>query len=156
MSDPASTATLAVNIKHFDEHFSVSGEFTPQSLAAIVTTGIDTLINVRPDNEAKDQINSLQWQQLTQAHKLHYVHIPVTPGQYTAEDIAKFKAALLLSKTGVHSFCRTGTRAAHLWALANKEERSYKALHHVLHHHGYDLDMINSMFSQQSPFTISQ
>ncbi|MFT7261305.1 MAG: hypothetical protein ACI9MS_003179 [Glaciecola sp.] len=136
----------AVKIIKITNHFSVSGELTESALDNLVGLGVDTLINVRPDNERKNQITDQDWRALASRHKLHYVYIPVKSCHYTEQDVKKFKAALEQSSNCVHGFCRTGTRATHLWALANKENLSFTEMQSLLKDKGYDLDMIDGMF----------
>jgi len=139
----------ATTIAEITKQFSVSGELTESELSSLAKQGVDTLINVRPDNESKNQISDQIWRTLAKKYHLRYVFIPVKPGYYAAKDIEEFKAALVQSSKRVHSFCRTGTRASHLWALANKDKRSFTSLQAVLKVHGFDLTAISAMFDSK-------
>jgi uncharacterized protein (TIGR01244 family) len=136
----------AVKIAKITLQFSVSGEITESDISKLMEQVIDTIINVRPDNECENQISDQQWQALAHKYRLNYVYVPVKPCQYAEQDVAKFRAALALSAGGVHGFCRTGTRAAHLWALANKDKLSFTDMQGALKSKGYDLDNIAAMF----------
>ncbi|MFQ3249367.1 MAG: hypothetical protein ACI9O6_001175 [Glaciecola sp.] len=129
-------------------HFSVSGQITESTLEALALKGVDTLINVRPDNESENQMSDKDWRALAQKFKLNYVFIPVISCQYTQHDVERFKAGLALSLNSAHSLCRTGTRAAHLWALANQETMPFIEIEKRLKSAGYDLDKISSMFKK--------
>ena len=139
----------ATKISKLTEQFSVSGEFTESELSSLVKQGVDTLINVRPDNESEHQMSDQYWRTLAQKYHLQYFFIPVKSGYYKTQDINEFKAALLKSSKRTHSFCRTGTRASHLWALANKDNLSFTELQAVLNVHGFDLTMISIMFDNE-------
>lgn len=144
---PTDSANVqATKIAEITKQFSVSAELTESELDSLTKKGVDTLINVRPDNECENQISDQAWRTLAQKYHLHYAFIPVKPGNYTAKDIEAFKAALLQSSRRVHSFCRTGTRASHLWALANKDTLSFTDLQAALEVHGFDLAVISAMF----------
>lgn len=145
-----STTQPALHINQLSETFSVSGEMHETDLKTLTDMGVDTIINVRPDFEVEHQISSERWQQLARAHNLHYALIAVKPCQYHREKVSSFKAALAQSNAKVHCFCRTGARAAHLWALANKDTLSFKQLHEVLSKNGYDLDVIAPMFTSEN------
>lgn len=108
-----------MTITYITNTFSVSGELSEPELIQLAQNGVSTLINVRPNNEAPEQKNDAHWRKLCTKHNLDYVFIPVKPNQYTDQDIAKFKAALLNATGKVHAFCRTGTRATHLFTHAN-------------------------------------
>lgn len=51
---------------------------------------------------------------------LHWVHIPVTPGEYSQADVAAFAEALQQLPRPILAFCRSGKRATHLWAYAKR------------------------------------
>ena len=53
-----------------------------------------------------------------EASGLEYHHLPVVSGQITDADVAAFRALLARIKGPALAFCRTGTRSASLWALA--------------------------------------
>lgn len=145
MSDSLSSQQDA-DIHAITKHFSVSGEITEAQLDTLVSQGVDTLINVRPDNECENQTSNHEWQALAKKHHIGYVFVPVKPCQYSEQDVKKFKEALAQSSSSVHGFCRTGTRAAHLWALANRENVVFSDMQRILKDAGYDLDMIAEMF----------
>ena len=138
----------ATKIAQITKQFSVSGELTESELSSLAKQGVDTLINVRPDNECENQISDQMWRTLARKYNLRYFFIPVKSGYYTKTDVEEFKAALLQSSKRVHSFCRTGTRASHLWALANKDKRSFADLHAALQVHGFDMQVISAMFGK--------
>lgn len=136
-----------MTINTLTDTFSASGELSEQDLTYLFDNGVSTLINVRPDNEAPDQKNSADWRVLCQKHGFYYIHIPVSLCQYTAHDIQQFKDALNSAEKKVHSFCRTGARAAHLFALANKEACTFDQLQTLLKSKGYDLNVISDKFN---------
>lgn len=128
--------------------FSVSGEISEETLIDLVENGVTTLINVRPDNESPQQHRSKEWSTVCQQHGIRYIHIPVLPCQYSASDIQKFKDALNNSKNKTHSFCRTGTRAVHLFALATKATYTFQQMRALLKDKGYDLHPIERQFKE--------
>ena len=146
-TDSANSQTT--KIAQITKQFSVSGELTESELNSLAKQDVDTLINVRPDNECENQISDQIWRTLARKYHLRYFFIPVKSGYYTKRDVEEFKAALLQSSKRVHSFCRTGTRASHLWALANKNKRSFADLQAALQIHGFDLQVISAMFGNE-------
>ncbi|MGQ8364327.1 TIGR01244 family sulfur transferase [Glaciecola sp. 1036] len=134
-----------MTITELHDNFSISGELTESDIDKLKAAGITTLINLRPDGEQPDQTNDAQWQALCESHGIEYVHIPVKPCQYNATDIEKF-AHNLHDSSVVHAFCKTGTRAVHLWALANREHLSLEQIRQVIAPKGYNIDMIQDQF----------
>ena len=98
--------------------FSVSGPLDQNAINYLAATGATLLINVRPDNECAGQTNDTALAAMAEKAGLAYAFIPVTSGDYPDDKIAAFATALAACDGAVHGLCRTGTRAAHLWALA--------------------------------------
>lgn len=132
-----------MTITTITDTFSASGELCEQDLKQLHEDGVSTIINVRPDNEAPEQITNAQWNTLCQQYGLQYVFIPVKSGQYSEHDVKQFKDAIDNAQKKVHCFCRTGTRAVHLFALANKDTDSIKQLQTAITSKGYDLRAIS-------------
>ena len=106
---------IAVN-----EHFSVSGPIDSVTESTLRAMGINTLINLRPDGEEKGRGAEPDWRKLAECHHWDYYYLPVESGHYGREEVAAF-SQLIASKYGkVHAFCRTGTRALHMWLLAQQ------------------------------------
>ncbi len=135
-----------MKIVDITENFSVSGELSEIDLAALKEKGISMLINLRPDNESADQVNHEQWQKLCEKHGLKYEHIPVLPCQYSAEDLETFESHVADGDLRVHSFCKTGTRAVHMWALTNRDTHEFAELQATVTDKGFDLKMIAGHF----------
>lgn len=89
-------------------------------ISELAAQGYKGIVNARPDNEEPGQPKSADLEAEAKKHGLYYTHIPVVPGQATAEDGAKFAEALGRCNGKVVSFCRTGARAGGLWELASK------------------------------------
>ncbi len=128
------------------DEFSVSGELTEQDFTTLNKLGVSMLINARPDNENDGQKNDEDFKILCEAHGIEYVHVPVKPGQYSQNDIEKVANAFNAASGKVHGLCKTGARAAHLWALSQKEAKCFDELQKKAQAQGYDLTMIKNHF----------
>lgn len=135
-----------MTIKQLCENFSVSGALSEQDFTALNERGVNLVINVRPDNESSDQLSNADYQAICQNHAMEYAFLPVKPCEYIDVDVQKMQSLINSAKGKVHSFCRTGARAAHLWALTNKQKSSYSDLQQTLAGQGYDLSLIASYF----------
>lgn len=136
-------------ITNLTNEFSVSGEVTEQELIQLSESGTSTLINVRPDNEAPEQKSDQHWIALCHRYDMQYLHVPVLPCQYSESAIQQIKQAIDHAPNKVHCFCRTGTRAAHLFALANKHQYSFQRMQALLKEKGYDLSQIANQYMEQ-------
>jgi sulfide:quinone oxidoreductase len=97
------------------------------------------VINNRPDGEEPGQPGSDELAAAAEANGLVYRHIPVVPGQWQDEQIAAFADALADLPGPTLAFCRTGTRAATLWALQAARRQPVDAVLSRTAAAGYDL-----------------
>lgn len=110
-----------MTIRQLVEGVTVSGPLSDEELTTLKNNNVKTLINVRPDAEEVGQKTHPEWQQQAQELGLAYHFLPVTSGQYSLDQVQQFVAILQQAEQPTHMFCRTGTRAIHLWLLAQVE-----------------------------------
>ena len=73
----------------------------------------------RPDGEEPNQPSLDAMREAAQAAGLAFHHIPVAGGQFPPAAVAAFGAIRRGTQGKILAYCRTGTRAATLDALAN-------------------------------------
>ena len=105
-------------LKRLTPFISVAGQLDPADMALLAGSGFRCVINNRPDNEGEGQPSSDAIRVAAEESGLEYHHLPVVSGQISDSDVAAFRALLEQIKGPVLAFCRTGTRSASLWALA--------------------------------------
>jgi uncharacterized protein (TIGR01244 family) len=109
-----------MQITRLDPDFAVGGQIAVHDVAEIAAGGFATLVNNRPDGEARDQPRSAEIEAEAMRLGLVYCHIPVQPGQ-EQEANARRLAAVMRGATGpVFAFCRTGARSTALWKIAKR------------------------------------
>jgi uncharacterized protein (TIGR01244 family) len=128
-----------MNLKPLATDFSVTPQIEAADLAELAARGFKSIIGNRPEGEAPDQP---AWSSLVAEAERHGIsarQIPVVPGQIGADDVKRFAEALRDLPTPIAAFCRTGTRSAMLWALANPDGLSVDERVAVAAAQGYDL-----------------
>ena len=106
-------------IRQVNSAFSVAGQLTADDITAVVEQGFAALINNRPDGEGGSaQALSRDIEQAALAAGLHYVYLPVTAGAITPAQALAMREALAIAPGPVLAFCRSGTRSAQLYKLA--------------------------------------
>lgn len=101
--------------------------------------GVTLVVNNRPDHEETGQWNSLDLEDAARAAGMDYVHIPIRK-EFSEDKVAALTEALMRAEGRVLIFCRTGTRATYLWALAQaKAGESPEALDRSASRAGYSL-----------------
>ena len=123
-------------------NLSVSPQLTEKDLEAAAAAGFTSIINNRPDGEAPDQPRSEDLAATAQSLGLAYRHIPVVPGQFSADQIEAFKTALADTAGPALAFCRTGTRSTTLWALAAARHLAPDAILATTSAAGYNLEQL--------------
>lgn len=99
---------------------SVMPQVSEADIAELARRGYKSIIGNRPEGESPDQPRFTDLKAAALAHGLEAVHIPVVASAIGGEDINAFREAVAHLPKPIAAFCRTGTRAALLWALANQ------------------------------------
>ena len=95
---------------------SVAGQIAPADLAG--AHGFTTVVNNRPDGEEAGQPSGTAMQAAAVSAGLAYFAIPIDHGGFTVEQVDAMAAVLNGASGPVLAWCRSGTRSANLWALA--------------------------------------
>jgi sulfide:quinone oxidoreductase len=122
-----------------DAGFSASPQLSPGDVAEASRLGFRSIIVNRPDGEAVGQPPIAAMEQAAIAAGLGFAAVPIAPGQASEADVARFAQALAVLPGPVLGYCRTGTRAATLWALAQAGRAESEALIAAGAAAGYDL-----------------
>jgi uncharacterized protein (TIGR01244 family) len=97
---------------------SVSEQITADRLARLRREGFRSIIDLRPDGEAPDQMPSVDVERLARANGLGFAYVPVQHGDIAPGTVDALAASLESVERPVLLYCRTGRRAARTWALA--------------------------------------
>lgn len=115
-------------------------------VAAAKAQGIALIVNNRPDDESEDQPAGSEIAAAAQAAGIAYVAIPVTHAGFSEPQVAAMAEALAGADGPVLAYCRSGTRSALLWALAEASRgEDPDALAQAAAGAGYDLAPIRGL-----------
>ena len=131
-----------MDIKNVTHSLSVSDQVTSDDLLTLKNAGYGTIICNRPNAEGVEQPTAESLAERATELGLHWHWLPITPGQFSDEDIAQFGELLgkaERSQESVLAFCRTGTRAITLWALSQATKVPSTQLVQQASAAGYDL-----------------
>lgn len=135
-------------LKRLTPFISVAGQLDPADMALLAGSGFRCVINNRPDNEGEGQPSSDAIRVAAEESGLEYHHLPVVSGQISESDVAAFRALLEQIKGPVLAFCRTGTRSASLWALAEAHHLDPHELIQTARQADYDLTALRPRLDQ--------
>ena len=134
-----------MTFKRLSASFSASPQLSAADVASAAEAGFRTIIDNRPDAEEAGQPSAADMEAIAQRHGLAFAHIPVTTaGAIDESDIARMRATLAQSPGPVLGYCRSGTRAAMMWALSQVGEATPETLLKVGADAGFDLSAIKS------------
>jgi uncharacterized protein (TIGR01244 family) len=95
-----------------------SPQITVADVAEAKAQGVTLIVNNRPDGEGDDQTPGAQIEAAARAAGIDYLAIPITHAGFSHPQVEKLAVALEQAKGQVLGYCRSGTRSALLWALA--------------------------------------
>jgi sulfide:quinone oxidoreductase len=108
-----------MELRMIDATLAVAAQMQPEELAGLAAQGFAAVICNRPDGEEPGQPPLDEMRRAAQEAGLAFHHIPVAGGLFPPAAVAAFGAIRRGTHGKVLAYCRTGTRAATLDALAN-------------------------------------
>jgi len=96
----------------------VADQILPEDLNDLAAQGIKTIFCHRPDGEGADQPNFAEIAQAAKKLKIKTHYLPVVSGKISDADVTAFTELFKEAKQPVLGYCRSGMRAATLWALS--------------------------------------
>ena len=106
-------------IRPLTADISVAPQLEPSAMAAAAAAGFRSVVNNRPDHEeGPEQPTSAAVEAAALAAGLQYVHLPVSGGYQSPEEIAAFRQPLDSLPRPILAFCRSGARSTRLYQAA--------------------------------------
>lgn len=96
----------------------VADQILPEDLNDLAAQGIKTIFCHRPDGEGADQPNFAEIAQVAKKLKIKTHYLPVVSGKISDADVSAFAELFKEAKQPLLGYCRSGMRAATLWALS--------------------------------------
>jgi len=124
--------------------------FVPPEMLAALAPRFRTIINNRPDAEEPGQPSSAEIEAEARRLGLDYIHIPVVAERIGDAEVAAFGKALTGRKGPVLAFCKSGRRAATLWALSQAGKGNVEEILAAAAAAGYDLSALAPKLAQQA------
>lgn len=129
---------------------TVLAQPSADDIADLAQRGYRSIISNRPEGESEDQPVWAELEAAAATQGLEARHVPVVMGQITDEQIAAFRDALEALPKPIAVFCRSGTRAALLWALANQTNLTADERISTAAKEGYDLEPFRQRLSRRA------
>lgn len=112
------SAAASSRIKLLAPGIYVAGWLAPDDMAKLKAEGVASVVDLLPDVEAAPGSTSDQVKARAAAVGLSFAFIPTEPGAVPAANVDALSRALAQGGRPVVLYCRSGNRAAHVWALS--------------------------------------
>jgi uncharacterized protein (TIGR01244 family) len=139
-----------VNLAVLTPDVTVLAQPWVEEIAELADRGYRSIISNRPENETDDQPKWLDLKAAAAARGMDAVQIPVVMGQINDDQVDAFRDALERLPKPIAVFCRSGTRAALLWALANQAGLTVEERISIVGREGYDLEPFRQRLERET------
>jgi len=150
-----------VDFVHVTPDFAIGPQIAAADFAPLRAAGFASILNARPDDEDGDYLSSAEAEKLARDHGFSYFHSPTENHSiFEPEIIDRFEQALVELPTPIFSHCKSGTRAAILWALVAARHREVEEVIATLRAAGQELDFLEQEMrdsateARDSPFRL--
>lgn len=133
-----------MNPKQLAHNIFVSPQLSVEDVAEAKSLGFRFVIVNRPDGEESDQPSTAEIKRAALDAGMGFAAIPVQPGIFTDEAVRSFGEILATLDGPALAYCRTGVRAASLWALSTAPTIGADNVIATAREAGYDLHQLKS------------
>ena len=132
------------------DSYAVSSQISVEDVPVFKVAGYSGIICLRPDGEEPGQPLAQEIANAAQAEGIDFAYIPVRSGTLPDDaQVREMRLALDRMHGSVLGYCRSGTRAAQIWALAKAGVRPAEELLEIGHQAGVDLTVLGERFTVQ-------
>ena len=137
--------------RRLTDDYHVAPQIDAADVAVAATQGFTLIVNNRPDGEEPAAPQGDEIAAAAAAAGLAYVAIPVGHGGFSHAQLDALDSARAAHPGKTLAYCRSGTRSAHLWALARaRGGADPDTLCDAAARAGYDLTMLRPMLTSLS------
>ncbi|KAB2851612.1 MAG: TIGR01244 family phosphatase [Hyphomicrobiaceae bacterium] len=127
-------------ISYITPNFAVAPQLGPEDFKELEAKGFRAIISNRPDSENGVALPARQAATMAWRHGLRFRHVPTSMDEVLDDTVVENFAEALAAVDGpVLAYCKSGTRAAILWALVAVRQQPVDCVLEALLGSGYDL-----------------
>jgi len=110
-----------MTIRQLDDWTFIGAQIRPDEVAGLAQMGVSLIVNNRPDGEEPGQPLGVEIEEAASAAGIDYRSVPIIRGIGPA-DADAINDAIASTNGKTLLFCRSGTRSALAWALAQSDQ----------------------------------
>ena len=115
-------------IRKLTPDLAVADQLTLDDLDSVKIAGYKAVVCNRPDEEGEPHAEAESMAKKASVLGLEFRYLPVNGGNITDRDVEQHAAVLAEVPAPALTYCRSGTRCAKLWALAEAGKRDVNTL----------------------------
>ena len=131
-----------MDLRTLSSTYSVSPQITPEDVRAIAGAGFRSVMCNRPDGEELGQPEFAEIEAVAKSEGLETRWVPIVSGAVTQDALEQFRTALNEMPGPMLAYCRSGTRCAMLWSIAQYGTLSDDDIVQATQSAGYDMSGI--------------
>lgn len=131
-----------MDIRKLTVELAVSKQIAASDLRALAQAGFRAVVCNRPDGEGADQPTFSEIEAAARQHGIEAHYLPIESGKVGDSGAARFGELMRELPKPVLAYCRTGMRAATLWALSEAPLRALPEIITTAAAAGYDLSAL--------------
>ena len=150
-----------LEIVNLTPEFAIGPQISTEDFEPLRAAGFASVLNARPDDEIGSYLVSRDAERLARANGLSYAVCPTEGHEiFEPDNIDRFERALVELPKPIFAHCKTGTRAAILWALVESRRRDVEGVIATLRAAGQELDFLEDELREsakavrRSPFQL--
>jgi sulfide:quinone oxidoreductase len=128
-----------MKLANLSEGVLVADQITVNDLKTLAEQGVKTIICHRPDGEGTDQPNFDEISKAAKQLKIKTHYLPVISGKIIDDDVTAYSKFFAEADKPLLGYCRSGMRAATLWALSQGSKVGLSEVLNAGKNAGYDL-----------------
>jgi sulfide:quinone oxidoreductase len=138
-------------LTYITPNFAVTSALDADDFGRLAKLGFRAVINNRPDAEESGQLSGRACAAHAERHGLSYRHIPATTLDLFTDAVVGAMAAALTSERGpVLAHCKSGVRAAIVWAAASARSQPVEDVLGALKAAGFELGFLRDELDSQA------
>ena len=126
-------------IRKLTPDLAVADQLTIDDLDAVKDAGFKAVICNRPDDEGEPHAEAEAMAKKASVLGLEFRYLPVNGGNITDRDVEQHAMILAEVPAPALTYCRSGTRCAKLWALAEAGKRDVNTLVEAVDKAGFSI-----------------
>ena len=142
---------MTLDLRRLTSDYAVAPQIGLADLATLKAAGFAMVIDNRPDGEIGAELGSQAMAQAAAAAGLAFVAIPVMPGSFTPDLVARQRAAMDSATGPVLAYCASGNRSTVVWELVHAGRIPTDELLATAARHGYDHAPLRMLIDSFAP-----